>query len=306
MSTAITVQATGAAISITDGRRSVQQLVAQREAIVEAMQKVMRKDIDFGTVPGTDKPSLWKPGSEKILSIFNLAATPTVEDLSTPDTIRYRVHVSIHHIPTGNVLGVGVGEASSAETKYQWRKMVCKEEWEATPADRRRITWKGGNGKPYSVWQVRTNIEDVANTVLKMAKKRGQIDGVLTATAASDVFMQDVEELVDAGIEFNPDAELAPEPPPQRPEDLQRRTDTGTAQQQPRQSATANQPATNVGPPISAQQARLWWAKSMETHGQNHKVLMNFLRDRIGVTNKDYIPASRWNEALAWAEGKAN
>jgi hypothetical protein len=35
----------------------------------------------------------------------------------------------------------------------------------------------------------------VANTVLKMAKKRALVDGVLTATAASDAFDQDLEDL---------------------------------------------------------------------------------------------------------------
>ena len=43
--------------------------------------------------------------------------------------------------------------------------------------------------------QVRTNPADIANTVLKMAKKRAQIDLTLTATAASDCFTQDVEDL---------------------------------------------------------------------------------------------------------------
>jgi hypothetical protein len=37
----------------------------------------------------------------------------------------------------------------------------------------------------------------MANTVLKMAKKRAQIDLTLTATAASDVFTQDIEDMPD-------------------------------------------------------------------------------------------------------------
>jgi hypothetical protein len=41
------------------------------------------------------------------------------------------------------------------------------------------------------------NPADVANTILKMAKKRAQIDMTLTATAASDVFEQDLEDLTD-------------------------------------------------------------------------------------------------------------
>lgn len=298
MSTAITFQPQ-ASLSITETRRSTQQMVAQRAAIVEAMQTVMRKDIDFGTIPGTPKPTLYKPGSEKILSMFNLAATPTVEDLSTPDTIRYRVHVAIVHIPTGNMLGVGVGEASSAESKYQWRAVVCNEEWEETPEDRRRNKWKKGyqgNGAT-CIRQIRADMEDIANTVLKMAKKRAQIDAVLTVTAASDVFAQDIEDLVAAGLDpgtdFNPDAE------PPRSEELQRKPDAPPAQ---RQQAPA--PQQSNGATIDEQQGRLWWAKAMKTHGNDHKVLMAYLRDTIGVNKKDFIPVSRWNEALAWAEGR--
>jgi hypothetical protein len=98
---------------------------------------------------------------------------------------------------TGNLMGVGVGEASSNEEKYKWRKPVCNEEYDETPEDRRREKWfHGKDGKPnYKAKQIRTNPSDVANTILKMAKKRAQIDMTLTATAASDVFDQDLEDL---------------------------------------------------------------------------------------------------------------
>lgn len=308
MSTAITTIApsANAALSITEGRRTVQQLVAQRGAIVEAMTTVMRKDIDFGTIPGTPKPTLYKPGSEKILSMFNLSATPTVEDLSTPDTIRYRVHVSIQHIPSGNVLGVGVGEASSAESKYQWRAAVCNEEWDETPEDRRRNKWKKGNGGAYAVRQIRADMEDIANTVLKMAKKRAQIDAVLTVTAASDVFAQDIEDLVAAGLDpatdFNPDADPSTQSQP-RHEDLQRR-ETAQPQTQQRQQPT-QQASQGGGPVISEAQGKRWWAVAMGTH-QDHKVLMAYLRERIGVGSKNEIPQSRYDEVMLWAEGKAH
>jgi hypothetical protein len=39
------------------------------------------------------------------------------------------------------------------------------------------------------------DIADVYNTVLKMAKKRAYIDGILSSTGASDIFTQDFEEL---------------------------------------------------------------------------------------------------------------
>ena len=40
------------------------------------------------------------------------------------------------------------------------------------------------------------DIADTYNTVLKMAKKRAHVDAIITVTAASDIFTQDVEDLL--------------------------------------------------------------------------------------------------------------
>src|SRR5690606_22905756 len=61
--------------------------------------------------------------------------------------------------------------------------------------NRRRIKFAKWQGKVEQKKQVRTNPADVANTILKMAKKRAQVDAVITATAASDIFTQDIEDL---------------------------------------------------------------------------------------------------------------
>jgi hypothetical protein len=61
------------------------------------------------------------------------------------------------------------------------------------------------------------NPADVYNTVLKMGKKRAMVDAVLTCTAASDIFTQDVEELVDNGVIVPTVATPAPAAPPSPP-----------------------------------------------------------------------------------------
>lgn len=295
MSSAITTLAAtpNAALTITETRRSAQQMIAQRAAIVECMSSVMRKDHDYGTIPGTPKPNLYKPGSEKILNLFHLAAKPEVEDLSTPDCIRYRVTITVIHAPTGTVSGFGVGEASSAESKYQWRAAVCDEEWEDTPDDRKRTKWKKGERGAYSIRQVRADMEDIANTVLKMAKKRAQIDAVLTTTAASDIFAQDVEELVAAGLDLPPEStELPPSTP--LPQELQRKADAPPPQQKP--AAEKTSAAT-----IDERQGRIFWAKAME-RVKDFKLIMEYLKSVHGVAKKDLILASRYQEAIKWAE----
>ncbi|MFH2075231.1 MAG: hypothetical protein ABIJ57_07785 [Pseudomonadota bacterium] len=165
------------------------------QLIQEVMAATMIKDIHYGTIPGTPKPTLYKAGSEKILTTFRIAAYPKeIDDLSTHDEARYRVKVHGIHQPTGMLIGVGIGECSSMEEKYKWRKPVCPEEFDEATENRRRVKWNKGN-PPYQVKQIRTQPADVANTILKMAKKRAQIDMTLTATAASDVFDQDLEDL---------------------------------------------------------------------------------------------------------------
>ena len=165
------------------------------QLIQQVMESVMIRDVHYGTIPGTPKPTLYKAGSEKILTTFRIAAYPKeVDDLSTRDEARFRVKVHGIHQPTNMLIGVGIGECSSDEEKYKWRKPVCDQEFDATPEDRKRVKWNKGN-PPYQVKQIRTNPADVANTILKMAKKRAQIDMTLTATAASDVFDQDLEDL---------------------------------------------------------------------------------------------------------------
>lgn len=185
--------------------KSPQTIKARIQAIQDLMNDVLKKDLDYGIIPGMPKgtkPSLWKPGSEQILAMFQIAVEPTVEDLSTDDCYRYRVITRLTNVQTGDFLGAGVGEASTDETKYKWRRTYSKPEFEGTPADRRRIKYgryKDSNG----MWtetqemQVRQEPADLANTILKMAKKRSQIDATLTVTGASSMFEQDLEDLSD-------------------------------------------------------------------------------------------------------------
>lgn len=168
---------------------------AQVNLIQEVMQAVMKPDIHYGIIPGTKKPSLYKPGAEKLCATFRIADQYKVEDLSTPDCVRYRVHCTGIHQTTGIVMGEGIGECSSGEEKYAWRAAVCAEEWEDTPPNRRRVKYAKWQGKIEKKQQVRAEPADAANTILKMAAKRAKIAMVLNVTAASDCFTQDIEDL---------------------------------------------------------------------------------------------------------------
>lgn len=158
---------------------------------------LMKRETHFGTVPGAKKDSLWKAGSEILLSTFRISIDPMVEDLSKDGEFRFRVKCMAYD-SHGDFIGAGVGECSSEESKYKWRRAICEAEYkqyQEMGEDMARLKWaKDKKDRLYSVMQVRQEQADVANTVLKMAKKRAQVDVTLTVTACSDIFTQDLDE----------------------------------------------------------------------------------------------------------------
>ncbi|MCC6989916.1 MAG: hypothetical protein IT181_13005 [Acidobacteria bacterium] len=197
------------------GMLAADEVVGRTLMVRRIMESVMKEGTHFGTIPGTPKPSLYQPGCDVLAVTFRIAPKISlVEDLSNGDSVRYRITVGGVHQVTGELLAEGIGECSSDEEKYRWRKPVCDEEFNDTPLERRREKWARGNQKPYKQKQIRTSPPDVANTVLKMATKRAKVAMILNATAASDVFSQDIEdlseELRDLGAE--PTAPVVPMP----------------------------------------------------------------------------------------------
>lgn len=203
MSTAMTIvqpqeiQQWKSPTAIKNRIQAIQKLMAE---VLKPATKESGWDGDFGIIPGTgSKPSLLKSGSEQILAMFEIAVDPIVEDLSTDDCCRFRVTARLTNSVTGNFLGAGIGEASTNETKYKWKRTYSQKEWDNTDPDRRKIKYsqfKNGNGmfEDKQELLIRTEPADLANTVLKMAKKRAQIDATLTVTGASSMFSQDLEE----------------------------------------------------------------------------------------------------------------
>jgi hypothetical protein len=182
---------------------SAKEVKDQIIRIQDILRNVMIEGVHYGVVQGTKEKTLLKAGSELLLTTFRVAARPIIEDLSTDTMVRYRITTEGIHIGTGRIVGYGVGECSSAEEKYAWREAVCQEEFDATDEKDRRVKWKWkwgqvqGQKEFWSVDQVRTNPLDQANTILKMCQKRSKSDLVLTAFAASDVFVQDMDEIVE-------------------------------------------------------------------------------------------------------------
>jgi len=199
-------------LALETAAMSVEGIKAQVALIQNVMADVMQEGEHYGTIPGCDKPSLLQPGAEKLGLTFRLAPEFSIETSDLGKGHReHRVTCSLTHIPTGQRIGQGVGSCSTMESKYRYRN---DSDFEVTgdpiPKDakeRKREYRKQGFGmrKVESVWEwVRykeerkvenPDIADTYNTVLKMAKKRAHVDAIKSATAASDIFTQDVEDM---------------------------------------------------------------------------------------------------------------
>ena len=201
MNAVVEMPKSGGALAATQpaGRMAVSEIIGHVAMVQEVMRAVMKENVHFGVIPGTDKPTLYKAGAEVLCMAFRIADSYAVEDLSTELSVRYRVTCTGTHQVMGHVLGTGMGEASSGEEKYKWRKANSQQEFDSTPPNLRREKHiKPRSGAAFTLQQVRTEPADLANTILKMANKRAKMAMVLNVTAASDCFAQDLEDMDDA------------------------------------------------------------------------------------------------------------
>jgi hypothetical protein len=227
------------------GVLSTAEVLARAHRIKEIQTTVMKPHVHFGTIPGTQKPTLYQPGADVLLVTFKIAPkVALIEDLSTDDAIRYRVKIAGVVQGTEEFLGDGVGECSSDEEKYRWRRVVCDEEWQETDPQMRRAKWRKGAQKPYKEQQIRTSPADVANTILKMAFKRAKIGMALSVTGAGDVFGQDLEDLADDLREQLGDADVVSDTPATPPRAMpKRKTDPDTPPVDSKQAAVDSKQA---------------------------------------------------------------
>lgn len=206
---------------MSDGGWSPRELQLQVNAIQEAMNQVMKSGVHFGTIPGCgDKPSLFKPGAEKLCLMFRLLPTLEINREDLPNGHREYIITCTLKNPSGAVMGQGVGSCTTMETKFRFRgdkaestgKPLPPGFWDTRKEDpaaaQEMIGGKGFMAKKddNGMWfifrasgekQEHPNIADNYNTVLKMAKKRAFVDATITATAAGDIFTQDIEDMPD-------------------------------------------------------------------------------------------------------------
>jgi hypothetical protein len=208
---------------------SLEQVLATYQWKKNFIEQVLHEGTDYGVTPGTnDKPSLKKPGAEKMASFFGLA--PTFEDVSIVEDwtgadhngepfFYYRQKVKLWR--GERLIASADGSCNSWEKKYRYRssERVCPSCGKPTIIKGKEeygggflcYGKKGGCGAKFPdnspeilnqpVGQVKNpDVAELTNTILKMAQKRALVAGVLIATNASDYFTQDLDDFVTGEI----------------------------------------------------------------------------------------------------------
>ena len=163
----------------------------------EMRRAILQDGTDYSVIPGTQKPTLLKPGAEKLLMAAGLGFT--IERIPEPGTdarqgVTYRTTIRRGDDIVAQCDGyAGYDEdrfyQASAQRRIEaerrersnaakYQRAVNSKKWEDLPEEDYRAPW---------------------NSVMKMAEKRSLVGAVLNALAASGLFTQDLEDMPDGG-----------------------------------------------------------------------------------------------------------
>lgn len=151
------------ALSVIDSidTNIVQRTMDKIHAFQQVIQQAVKPGHDIGIIPGTSKPTLLKPGAEKIVMMMGLSSRYEIME-KTEDYDKGFFAYNIRCILSRHGMDIceGVGNCNSRESKYS-----------------------------------KTDPYNITNTILKMAKKRAYVDAALSVASLSDIFTQDLEDM---------------------------------------------------------------------------------------------------------------
>lgn len=148
---------------------SINEAKSRIAMLQEFVKEMMVPGVDYGLIPNSQKPSLFKSGAEKLTDVFCLSkqfeVINRIEDWEKI-LFHYEIKAILINKRTGLLEAEGLGCCNNRERKY-----------------------KSQDGF------------SIINTILKMAKKRALVDAVLSATRSSGIFTQDIEDSYTNNIE---------------------------------------------------------------------------------------------------------
>ncbi len=208
-------------------------MLQRYRTIVEIKDTVMQEGVHYGVIPGSEKPSLWKPGAETLCTAFHLV--PEFEPLDAPSIqdvaeqlrsgdgvpfIMYRYRCTLKTQDGKYAAGSGIGSCNSWEKKYRYRSVPSykvKGQEEEYRAKAIRVETRNGKFGAFEMFFMENeDIAEVINTLDKMAQKRALVAATLVAVGASNFFTQDIEDLPQFAQADTIDGEVV-EPPADPP-----------------------------------------------------------------------------------------
>lgn len=207
----------GLAVGQQSGLARIQESVEILKLMRTFVKDAMQDGLDYGEIPGTGKATLLLPGAQKVAMYYNTAPEYVIQATELKDGhVEYIVTCSLLSRITGEKVAGGVGSCTSMEGKYRYRNQAYKCPSCGAEAIRRSKKEYGGgwycnkkeNGcgskfaadapaimsQPEPGQIENPNVWDQRNTILKMAKKRAQVDAAMGLGCLAELFTQDIED----------------------------------------------------------------------------------------------------------------
>lgn len=163
-------------VMIYEGQKAVVEAkrMNYQISVPGGVPQVLKRDVDFGVIPHTKKPSLYKSGAEKICFAYGLMQRyhieSKIEQVEPTPFFFYTVRCDlVKLLPTGQeiVFTSSYGSANTSEKR------------------------NGFNGA-----------YDAANSTLKMAQKRALTSAAISICGGSDLFTMDIEDETSIGKNY--------------------------------------------------------------------------------------------------------
>lgn len=203
---------TGELVHLPAGRLTPAETAARTTWLHDVTRAALVEHVDYGIIPGTDRPSLLKPGAEMLLLAAGLGFTNQRVDDDDARNRRGVTYKCTVHDRDGFVHAECDGYAGYDESRY-YVSAEDAERRERLRADKdRRPVRKDRIVEYRAPW----------NTLIKMAQKRALVGAALNAVAGSGLFVapDDVDDETPATTAPNrPTAARRPPTPPVRAAD---------------------------------------------------------------------------------------
>lgn len=157
--------------AITDNIMQAEKLISQ----------VLEREIDYGRLPGTPQDGLWDPGASKIMNAFNCYSVPEViHHIEEDGLISFTILSKVFSRETQQIVGTGIGAASTREPKYKYRWVSSPDDFGYSPEQIKTLKFKDGK---YRIEN--PEYGELVNTMVKMACKRAEVDAAQSLPGVS-------------------------------------------------------------------------------------------------------------------------